>query len=115
MGTMQSTELTVDYPDHNYLTMEKPHAKEILRAFADAPKPSKRTPFWTGVVPARGMSVEHLVEAYACNNDYVKLISSTCDSCFGPTTNVPHYHCQMLISVETLKDISDYIEDREEG
>src|ERR1700677_4484507 len=77
------------HTDDDYLSLEVQHFKEILDSFRDAPKPSKRIPFWKGDIPARGMRLGNLVEAYACNDKYIKLIKSTCTDLMGP--QVPTY------------------------
>lgn len=93
-----------------YMTLERSHFREILVAFNGATKPSRRHPFWTGVVPARGMAIEHLVEVYACDDNHIKLISSTCGGSFDPDPGVPHYHTQMLVDVRTFTEISNTVD-----
>ncbi len=90
-----------------YISLERSHFKEILNSFAEAKKPSGRQPFWTGTVPPRGMrNINHLIEVYACNEKYIKIINSSCDSMIG----VPHYHHQCFISVETFQEMSDAVD-----
>ncbi len=92
-----------------YFCLETEHFQEILDAYENAPKSSGRKPFWTGDVPARGMSFGHLIEAYAfeSQNKYIKFIESTCDV-MG--INAPHYHAQVTMEVETFKKISDEVD-----
>ena len=91
---------------NDYLTLERHHFKEILQAFAEAPKPSERKLFWTGTIPARGFASDYLVEAYAPNENFIKFINSSCSF-----PHVPHYHCQMFLDVETLKKIAEKVDE----
>lgn len=82
---------------------------EILSGFIASIKPSKRQPFWHGLV---SWDENKLIEAYACNERYIKLIASTC-GVLGP--EVPHYCAQMLLDAHLLKEMCKIIsEDKPE-
>lgn len=90
------------------LNLEADHADLILRAFESCEKPSGRKPFWTGTIPRRGWGFcDYLLEVYACDEKFIKLITSSCTDVIGPT--VPCYHTQMLISVEAMRTVRDTI------
>lgn len=95
--------------DKDYLNLEADHPDLILRAFESCEKPSGRKPFWTGTVPRRGWGFwDHLLEVYACDEKYIKLIASVCSDFLSPM--VPHYTTQMMISVEAMRTVRDTIE-----
>ncbi len=96
---------------NDYMSLEKQHFAEILEAYEYAPKPSGRTPFWTGIVPVRGLTLsESLVEAYACAKPYIALIDSSCTNMSG--LGVPCYHNRLIVSVETFREASAAVQQR---